>query len=129
MSCVNCLTLGIGFGCNYLIVNPKCPVQLMDLENDFFLDENNYNKALIGGPWVIFGRYLTVPPWPPDFSTSQSGIETQVVWIQFLGLPKGYYSDCLLRAIDQTVGLVVKLGVHKDCARRQGRSHYSKTNL
>ncbi|PPS10157.1 hypothetical protein GOBAR_AA10486 [Gossypium barbadense] len=84
-----------------LLWNPKCPVQLMDLENNFFLvrfqDENNYNKALIGGPWVIFRRYLTVSPWSPDFSTSQSAIET---------------------VIGQTVGPVVKLGVHTYCARR-----------
>nr|KJB36613.1 hypothetical protein B456_006G167200 [Gossypium raimondii] len=56
----------------------------MDLENDFFLvrfqDENDYNKALIGGLW-------------------------------------GFYSDCLLRVIDKTIGLVVKLDVHTDCAR------------
>ncbi|MBA0817652.1 hypothetical protein Gohar_021748 [Gossypium harknessii] len=73
----------------------------MDLENDFFLvrfqDENDYNKALVGGPWVIFGRYLTVRPWSPDFSIAQSGIESQ---------------------IGQTVGLVVKLDVHMDCAHR-----------
>ncbi|MBA0694313.1 hypothetical protein Goari_004624 [Gossypium aridum] len=81
--------------------SPKCPIQLMDLENDFFLvrfqDENDYNKALVGGPWVIFGRYLTVRPWSPDFSIAQSGIESQ---------------------IGQTVGLVVKLDVHMDCAHR-----------
>ncbi|MBA0723170.1 hypothetical protein Golax_003778, partial [Gossypium laxum] len=58
------------------------------------LDENDYNKALVGGPWVIFGRYLTVRPWSPDFSIAQSGIESQ------------------------TVGLVVKLDVHMDCAHR-----------
>ncbi|PPD82780.1 hypothetical protein GOBAR_DD20281 [Gossypium barbadense] len=67
-----------------LLWNPKCPIQLMDLENDFFLvrfqDENDYNKALIGGLW-------------------------------------GYYSDCLLRVIDKTIGPVVKLDVHVDCAR------------
>ncbi|MBA0581914.1 hypothetical protein Gorai_024073, partial [Gossypium raimondii] len=52
-------------------------------------DENNYNKALIGGPWVIFGRYLTVWPWLPNFSTSQNGIELQVVWIRLPRLPEG----------------------------------------
>ncbi|MBA0625002.1 hypothetical protein Godav_010261 [Gossypium davidsonii] len=42
----------------------------------------------------------------------------QVVWIQFSGIPEGYYSNCLLRATGQTVALVVKLDVHTDCARR-----------
>ncbi|KAK5843368.1 hypothetical protein PVK06_005823 [Gossypium arboreum] len=94
----------------------------MDLENDFFLvrfqDENDYNKALIRGPWVIFGRYLIVWPWSPSFSTSQSGIESQVVWIRLLRLLEGYYSNCLLRAIGQTVGLVIKLDMHMDYACR-----------
>ncbi|KAK5771206.1 hypothetical protein PVK06_047391 [Gossypium arboreum] len=39
--------------------NLKSPIQLMDLENDFFLvrfyDEDDYNKVLVGGKWVIFG--------------------------------------------------------------------------
>ncbi|KAK5804210.1 hypothetical protein PVK06_031859 [Gossypium arboreum] len=64
-----------------------------------FQDENDYNKALIGGLWVIFGRYLIVRPWSLEFSTSQSGIESQAVWIRLPRLPKGYYSDCLLRVI------------------------------
>ncbi|MBA0851709.1 hypothetical protein Goshw_024652 [Gossypium schwendimanii] len=51
-------------------------------------DENNYNKALIGGLWVIFGRYLTVWPWSPDFSTLQNGIKSQVVWIRLPRLPE-----------------------------------------
>ncbi|PPR94509.1 hypothetical protein GOBAR_AA26165 [Gossypium barbadense] len=38
--------------------NLKSPIQLMDLENDFFLvrfyDEDDYNKVLVGGKWVIF---------------------------------------------------------------------------
>ncbi|MBA0856950.1 hypothetical protein Goshw_005210 [Gossypium schwendimanii] len=104
-----------------LLWNPKCPIQLMDIENDFFLvrfqDENDYNKALIGGLWVSFGRYLIVRPWSLDFSISRSGIESQVIWIRLLELPKGYYSDCLLRVIDKTIGSVVKLDVHTDCAR------------
>ncbi|MBA0597982.1 hypothetical protein Gorai_007763, partial [Gossypium raimondii] len=61
-------------------------------------DENDYNKALVGGPWVIFGHYLTVRPWSPDFSIAQSGIESQ--------------------EIGQTVGLVVKLDIHMDYAHR-----------
>ncbi|MBA0600213.1 hypothetical protein Gorai_006409, partial [Gossypium raimondii] len=42
----------------------------------------------------------------------------QVVWIQLLGLPKGYYSECLLCAIGQTIGPVIKLDEYTDNARR-----------
>lgn len=41
-----------------------------------------------------------------------------MVWIRLPGLLQGYYSDCLLKAISQTIGKVVKLDAHTDCARR-----------
>ncbi|MBA0642128.1 hypothetical protein Goklo_026574 [Gossypium klotzschianum] len=38
-------------------------IQLMDLENEFYLvrfdDIDDYNNVLIGGPWVVYGNYLT----------------------------------------------------------------------
>ncbi|KAK5845684.1 hypothetical protein PVK06_001892 [Gossypium arboreum] len=76
------------------------PLQLMDLENDYYLvrfhDELDYNKVLMGEPWVIFGQYLTVRLWSPAFSTSENEVDIQVVWIRLLGLPESYYSDFLL---------------------------------
>ncbi|MBA0730448.1 hypothetical protein Golax_004623, partial [Gossypium laxum] len=38
--------------------------------------------------------------------------------VELPGLPEGYYLDCLLRVIGQTVGPVVKLDVQTDCASR-----------
>ncbi|KAG8491005.1 hypothetical protein CXB51_014136 [Gossypium anomalum] len=71
--------------------SPKCPIQLMDLENDFFLvrfqDENDYNKALVGGAWVV--------------------------WIRLPGLPERYYSNYLFRlavCVDLRKLLVSKSG-------------------
>ncbi|MBA0706136.1 hypothetical protein Golax_018265 [Gossypium laxum] len=53
----------------------KSPFQLMDLENDYYLvqfnDEEDFKNVLTKGPWVIFGQYLTVRPWLPNFSTAQ----------------------------------------------------------
>lgn len=86
-----------------LIWSPNGKFQLMDLENDFYLisfqEEDDYNYALIEGPWTIFKKYLSVRPWSLDFSTTQSSIDSQVVWIRLLGLPEGYYSICLFREI------------------------------
>lgn len=101
--------------------SPVKPIQLMDLENNFYLvrlqDEEDYNRVVVRGPWIIFERYLTDRPWSSDFSTNQSEIDMQVVWIRLPGLPKRYYSDCLLRAIGQTIGRVVKLDANIVCAR------------
>lgn len=66
--------------------DPRAPIQLMDLENNFFVvrfqDESGYNKALVGGPWIIFGQYLMVRHWSLDFFIIQSGIMAQMVWIR-----------------------------------------------
>lgn len=79
----------------------------MDLENDFYLvrfqDEDDFSRVVLGGPWVIFGRYLIVQPWSSNFSTNQSEIDMHVVWIQLPGLPEGYYLECLLRVIGQMI--------------------------
>ncbi|KAH1072982.1 hypothetical protein J1N35_025310 [Gossypium stocksii] len=52
---------------------------LMDLENDFYLvrfnNEEDYNRVLVGGPWVVYGQFLTVHPWSLDFSTANTGID------------------------------------------------------
>ncbi|MBA0571103.1 hypothetical protein Golob_004694, partial [Gossypium lobatum] len=58
-------------------------------------------------------------PWSPNFSATQSEIKSKVIWIRLLGLPVGYYSNCLLRVIGQTIGLVVKLDVYTNCACRR----------
>ncbi|KAH1056308.1 hypothetical protein J1N35_034373 [Gossypium stocksii] len=63
-----------------------------------FQDKNDFNEALVGGPWIIFGSYLTVRPWSLDFSIAQVGL------------------NC--RVIGQTVGSVVKLNVHADYAHK-----------
>ncbi|MBA0752466.1 hypothetical protein Gogos_001299, partial [Gossypium gossypioides] len=34
-------------------------------------NEEDYSAVLIGGPWIIFGQYLTIRPWSPLFSTTQ----------------------------------------------------------
>lgn len=66
----------------------------------------------------VRGSYLTVCPWSPDFCITQSGIESQMVWIRLPGLLEGYYLECLLRVIGQTIGTIIKLDVHTDGGRR-----------
>ncbi|PPD98080.1 hypothetical protein GOBAR_DD04896 [Gossypium barbadense] len=52
----------------------------------------------------------------PDCSATVTEVFNKLEWLpRLLG---GYYSDCLQRVIGQTVGSMVKLDVHMDCARR-----------
>ncbi|MBA0881619.1 hypothetical protein Goshw_017587 [Gossypium schwendimanii] len=56
-------------------MKPEQLIQLMDLENDYFivkfqLDEY-YWKVLSERSWVIFGQYLTIQLWSASLSTCQ----------------------------------------------------------
>ncbi|MBA0849757.1 hypothetical protein Goshw_020312 [Gossypium schwendimanii] len=108
----------------------KSPFQLMDLENDYYLvqfnDEEDFKNVLTKGPWVIFGQYLTVRPWLPNFSTAQDEVESQVVYVWLHGLSKGYYSTSILQAIRLAIGPMVKIDDNMENAsrgrfRRKGR--------
>ncbi|MFQ6670745.1 hypothetical protein Gotur_035544 [Gossypium turneri] len=107
-----------------MLWNSKHPFQLMDLENDYYLarfnDEEDHNNVLTNGPWVIFGQYLIVRPWSPTFSTSQNEVDTQVVWVRLPGLPEGFYSNSILRAIGQAIGPVLKIDENTYSAKRGG---------
>lgn len=67
---------------------------------------------------MIFGRYLNVRPWSPDFSASNNEMDMQVVWVRLPELPESYYADCLLRVISQAIGTVVKIDDHTSSGRR-----------
>ncbi|PPE02506.1 hypothetical protein GOBAR_DD00490 [Gossypium barbadense] len=105
-----------------MLWNSEHLFQLMDLENDYYLasfnDEEDHNNVLTNGPWVIFGQYLIVRPRSPTFSTSQNEVDTQVVWVRLPGLPEGYYSNYILRAIGQAIGPVLKIDENTYSAKR-----------
>ncbi|KAH1045958.1 hypothetical protein J1N35_036742 [Gossypium stocksii] len=100
----------------------KCSFQLMDFENNYYLarfnNEEDYNKVLTNGPWVIFGQYLTVRYWSLDFSTAQVEVGIQVVWVCLPGVSKSYYSSFLLKVIGQAIGSVVRIDENNDSTKR-----------
>ncbi|KAI9126556.1 hypothetical protein K1719_002152 [Acacia pycnantha] len=62
---------------------------ILKLLGDFYfatfdLDED-YMKALTGGPWMIFGAYLMIQPWSLDFDASGSSISKVVAWVRIPG--------------------------------------------
>lgn len=67
--------------------NPKGDFELIELGEGFFiakfyLDED-LRYVLEEGPWVIFGHYLTVRRWRPDFRPSEAVIDSTAAWIRF----------------------------------------------
>ncbi|KAK9038003.1 hypothetical protein V6N11_022896 [Hibiscus sabdariffa] len=70
---------------------PSQPIKLTDIENDHFLvkfaSRTDYIVALTDGPWIIFGHYITVEPWSPDFDPSQDHPSRIMAWVRLPGLP------------------------------------------
>ncbi|KAI9086172.1 hypothetical protein K1719_031893 [Acacia pycnantha] len=86
---------------------------LVDMENGFYCAnfdlEEDYLKALTGGPWMVYGAYLTVQPWSLDFDPKSSAISKVVAWVRIPGLSFRYYHKSTLRAIGMLLGEVVKI--------------------
>ncbi|KAL4362433.1 hypothetical protein GQ457_04G029140 [Hibiscus cannabinus] len=80
----------------HAIWKPVGDIQLIDLDNSYFLvrfaAEKDYTKVLTGGPWTIYGSYLTVQPWSRKFSTSENYPSQVIVWVRLPGLPFRYYT-------------------------------------
>ncbi|KAI9072803.1 hypothetical protein K1719_045245 [Acacia pycnantha] len=106
---------------------PKGLYQLVDMEKNFYLAtfdlEEDYNRVLTGGPWMIFGAYLTVQPWSLDFDCNTPTISKVVVWVRIPGLSFRYYHKSAHRAIGSLLGEVVKIDYSTES---QGRGKYAR---
>ncbi|KAK8600618.1 hypothetical protein V6N12_050471 [Hibiscus sabdariffa] len=91
---------------------PKAGFKLMDIENDYFLasfrSHEDYLTVLADGPWTIFGHYLTVEPWSPEFSPLQPFPHKIVTWIRLPGLPAMLYKRSLIEEIGSCIGSVIE---------------------
>ncbi|CAL1384037.1 unnamed protein product [Linum trigynum] len=101
---------------------PVGSLEILDLNNDTFLatfgDDQDYLRALTGGPWVILDHYLVVHQWSPSFRTSDKPHKSVVAWVQFPELPVHYYHREVLFAIGNLVGRTVKLDYHTENLER-----------
>lgn len=71
--------------------------------------EADREKAISGGPWMIFDHYLTVRPWVPDFISSEVKISKTLVWIRIPCLGMEYYEESVLLALATAVGKPIKV--------------------
>ena len=104
------------------IWKPRGPFQLTDLEEDCYLvkfkDDIDYQDALINGPWVIFGHYLSVKPWYPDFNPRLHKINEILAWIRLPQLPARYYHKNVIRSIGSMFGEVIKVDYNTESGNR-----------
>lgn len=87
-----------------------CALELIELGEGYFLakfflqDDLQFDLAE-----VIFGHYLTVRRWRPDFRPSEAAIDSTAAWIRFPELPVEYYDERVLLAMGNTIGIAIKV--------------------
>ncbi|PPE01769.1 hypothetical protein GOBAR_DD01208 [Gossypium barbadense] len=69
-----------------------------------FQSKDDYEKALTQGPWTVFGQYLTVQPWSPDFNPLQPFPNHVMAWVRFPSLPGVFYKRKILEEIGSLIG-------------------------
>ncbi|EOA28675.1 hypothetical protein CARUB_v10024899mg, partial [Capsella rubella] len=92
---------------------PSGRMYVMDLPRHFFMVrfelEEEYLNALTGGPWRVFGNYLMVQQWSPNFDPLKDDIVTTPVWVRLMNIPVWYYHKSILMAIAEGVGTPLRV--------------------
>lgn len=82
---------------------------------DYFLIrlgcQDDYIKALTGGPWFIMGHSFSVRKWRPDFKPSSDEISEAAVWVRLPELPIEYFDRGVLLRIGGAIGVPLKLDI------------------
>ncbi|KAI9078224.1 hypothetical protein K1719_039838 [Acacia pycnantha] len=100
---------------------PTSPFKLTDLDEECFLvrfqGDLDYQNALLSGPWMIYGHYLTVQPWTPSFKPQNHVINHVIGWIR---LPKLllHYHKSVIRSIGSVFGEVIRVDYNTDSGDR-----------
>ncbi|GMJ12359.1 hypothetical protein HRI_004905100 [Hibiscus trionum] len=97
----------------HMMWKPMGEISIIDLDNEYFLVrfamDADYEHVLSGGPWMIYGSYLTLQPWSREFSTAIDYPRKLLVWLRLPGLPYRYYSRSIFEAIVGVLGEVIRV--------------------
>lgn len=83
-----------------------------------FSNMQDHQMALLNGPWMIFGHYLSVQPWNPNFSPMDHSINQVIGWVRLPMLPLRYYHKQIVRAIGHSLGKVIKIDYNTEAGAR-----------
>jgi hypothetical protein len=90
--------------------------ELMDVGHAYYMvkfdGEEDKNKVINGGPWMIYDHYLAVCQWSPSFNAATAKIDKTMVWIRIPSLNLVYYDESVLWALASMVGTPVKVDLH-----------------
>ncbi|CAN1189901.1 hypothetical protein LINPERHAP2_LOCUS40170 [Linum perenne] len=101
---------------------PAGSMHVVDLDKSCFLvkfsTEQDYFKALTGGPWILLDHYLVVHQWDPSFRVSSVLPKKMVAWVRFPHLPIHFYHGQVLTSLGNLIGRTVKIDFNTQTAGR-----------
>lgn len=88
-------------------------MEVMDIDNEYFMVKFDHSddreRALCGGPWMLFDHYIGVRRWSPNFHSSDAKIDRTLVWIRLPRLNLAFYDEQVLLRLASTVGIPIKV--------------------
>ncbi|KAI9086476.1 hypothetical protein K1719_031560 [Acacia pycnantha] len=101
---------------------PIGQLKIIDLADDCYLvrfsEDIDYQNALLSGPWMVFGHYLTVQPWSPSFRSHEHTIHQIIGWVRLPRLPARYYHKSVIRSIGSVFGDVIRVDYNTESGDR-----------
>ncbi|XP_019256342.1 PREDICTED: uncharacterized protein LOC109234734 [Nicotiana attenuata] len=96
-------------GADYYIAKFKC--------------EEHMIKVLNAGPWFIFGHFLSIQRWKPNFVATEVKSSLTVIWIRLPQLPTEFYDGIILAKIRNAIGKLLKVDA---CTSSTLRGRYAR---
>lgn len=88
-------------------------IKIIDLPKGFydvlFESENDYNRALFQGPWMVADHYLLVQIWKPNFNNRARRENKVAVWIRIPELSLELYNMKFLTRLGSSLGSFLKM--------------------
>ncbi|XP_072073484.1 uncharacterized protein [Arachis hypogaea] len=96
--------------------------EVLDVGFGYFLVKFDHNedreKVLLGGPWLILGHYIAVKPWSSDFRPCEDSFGDTMVWVRIAGLSIWYYHERAMMRIASAIGKPIKIDLATKSAER-----------
>lgn len=101
---------------------PSEDPSLIDLGEGYytvkFNKEENMATTLQKGPWFIFGTFLSVQRWVPNFVSSRAKQTLTAIWVRLPELPTEFYDAMILTKVGNTIGRLLKVDACTSVALR-----------
>ena len=95
---------------------------VMDVGSGYFMVkfdlQEDRDKVIGGGPWLLNNHYLAVKSWTPSFSLNEASFGSTMIWIRLEGLNMLYYEERAISLIASAVGRPIRVDITTKTAGR-----------